>query len=59
MRTHLIHSCGGDVTADTRTVHTLPCDQEWPKDKAVRVPYCEKCKTVVSVAECTDDRIKS
>lgn len=58
MRTHLIHRlCGGDIYAENRKVITEPGDAEWPKDVVVRVPVCEKCRTVVSVAECDDDRI--
>lgn len=58
MRTHLIHRlCNGDVLAEMRTVQTMPGDREWPKDVTVRVAVCQTCKTIVSVAECDDDRI--
>ena len=60
MRTHLRHRiCGGDVVGDQRQVVTRPCDAEWPRDKTIRVPYCETCRTIVDVTECDDERIQA
>lgn len=59
MRTHLTHrTCnGGEVSAETRTVQTRPSDAGWPKDTVTRVAWCHRCRAIVSVAECDDERI--
>lgn len=52
MRLKFAHRlCGESVVGVRRTVVTRPEDYGWPKDEEIRVPYCTKCKALITVGE--------
>lgn len=49
---HRIHrGCGGDVVGAERVVTARPDELNWPRDRRILVPYCVRCRTLVSFTE--------
>lgn len=49
--TRLVHVvCGKEIFFQKRSVSSQPCDEEWPLNTDVEVPFCAACSKVVDVS---------